>query len=597
MQDNYLPSAKYQGHAKNENEFSAFSEEGEFYFAYLDENNNVILRSEGYQSELSRNNGIASVTKNMELEERYKTIQLSDKTWVLSLRAGNHQEIAQSCPVNTEAEALAFLPSERAKAREAALKLSSASSSNSGNNVQDDYLICREYEARISDSKSEKYSDFISFQHTNGEFYFAWVVDGEVAMRSEGYASASARDNGIESVIKNKDSKDRFANVSAHGAHFLVLKAGNNQEIARSCPRKTEEETLTSLTKWLGLAAAGLGITSNISADNSNNSANADLISKISKEIEVEKSAVNPPIDGTLNVKQEIVKPIQQVSEPILENVTTTNAITNTITRTNVVNKLKSEATIEKEKVSAAATASLNQDGEGNEGCMKWIWWILLGLLLLALLWWLFQMDGCKKLTGGGSDTAVAVDTVTVNTVMPVADTLVLDSAAMAAKSAWASLGSMVNLALPDGTSISVPANGSEKKLVEYLNAICGTSAVKETWFNLDRVLFKTGSSELNEVSFEQLDNIAKIFKAYPKTTFKFGGYTDNVGNPNFNKKLSGERAASAAKGIETRGGIAADRMRSEGYGQEHPVCPANDTEECKAQNRRVSVRVDKCDI
>lgn len=596
MQDNYLPSTKYQGHAKNENGFSAFSEDGEFYFAYLDDNNQVILRSEGYQSEVSRNNGIASVMKNMDLDERYKALQLEDASWVLSLRAGNHQEIAQSSPVASEAEAKAFLPSERAKAREAALKMTSSASSG---DAQDDYLICREYEARTSDSKSEKYPDFISFQHTNGEFYFAWVVDGEVAMRSEGYASASARDNGIESVMKNRDNKDRYASVSAHGAHFLVLKAGNHQEIARSCPRKTEEETQTSLTKWLGLAGAGLGKASNISADNSNNNTHAEVVNKISKEIEVEKSAVNPPIDGTLNVKKEVEKTIQPVSDPILENVTTTNAMTNTTTRTNVVNKSKSEATIEKEKVSAAATASLNQDGEGNDGCMKWIWWILLSLLLLALLWWLFQMDGCKKLTGGGTDTEVtAVDTLKVDPTMQVAtDTLVLDSAAMAAKAAWASLGSMVNLALPDGTNISVPANGSEKKLVEYLNAKCGTSAVKETWFNLDRVLFKTGSSELNEVSFEQLDNIAKIFKAYPKATFKFGGYTDNVGNPNFNKKLSGERAASAAKGIETRGGIAADRMRSEGYGQEHPICPANDTEECKAQNRRVSLRVDKCDI
>lgn len=38
--------------------------------------------------------------------------------------------------------------------------------------------------------------------------------------------------------------------------------------------------------------------------------------------------------------------------------------------------------------------------------------------------------------------------------------------------------------------------------------------------------------------------------------------------------------------------GIAADRLSAEGYGPEHPVCPANDTDVCKAQNRRVDLRV-----
>ena len=34
--------------------------------------------------------------------------------------------------------------------------------------------------------------------------------------------------------------------------------------------------------------------------------------------------------------------------------------------------------------------------------------------------------------------------------------------------------------------------------------------------------------------------------------------------------------------------------IASEGYGSDHPVCAANDTPECKAQNRRVDIRVTK---
>ena len=33
-------------------------------------------------------------------------------------------------------------------------------------------------------------------------------------------------------------------------------------------------------------------------------------------------------------------------------------------------------------------------------------------------------------------------------------------------------------------------------------------------------------------------------------------------------------------------------RLEAEGYGAEHPVCAANDTDECKAQNRRIALRV-----
>jgi K(+)-stimulated pyrophosphate-energized sodium pump len=38
--------------------------------------------------------------------------------------------------------------------------------------------------------------------------------------------------------------------------------------------------------------------------------------------------------------------------------------------------------------------------------------------------------------------------------------------------------------------------------------------------------------------------------------------------------------------------GVDAKRLAAEGYGPEYPVCAANDTDECKAQNRRIAVRV-----
>ena len=89
---------------------------------------------------------------------------------------------------------------------------------------------------------SSQYPGFICFTHHNGKHYFALVNNNEVLLRSEGYTSEVARNNGIESVIKNKELGERFSIESAHGVYFTVLKAGNHQEIARSCPYKSNEE-------------------------------------------------------------------------------------------------------------------------------------------------------------------------------------------------------------------------------------------------------------------------------------------------------------------------------------------------------------------
>jgi uncharacterized protein YegP (UPF0339 family) len=103
----------------------------------------------------------------------------------------------------------------------------------------DDYLPCEDYRKRIGDSKSEKYPGFISFKGEDGKFYFAWLdEDGkEIRMRGEGYPSSGARDNGIESVMRNRDLEERYSTEEVDGKWFTILKAGNRQEIARSCPK------------------------------------------------------------------------------------------------------------------------------------------------------------------------------------------------------------------------------------------------------------------------------------------------------------------------------------------------------------------------
>jgi outer membrane protein OmpA-like peptidoglycan-associated protein/uncharacterized protein YegP (UPF0339 family) len=539
--------------------------------------------------------------------------------------------------------------------------------------MEDNYLIVREYEERIADSKSEKHPEFISFKHENGSFYFAWIKQGKVFLRSEGYATAAARDNGVLSVIKNGADRNNYRTASAHGAHFLYLVAGNNKEIARSYPMKEEIEAFIAL----GLLSEAVANASETIPEVSDNTDEVILEEKSTTSDEttiVEETpesdeiidtdttlasdsidTVIPQIESNVIELEEIKTPIHEetdkklLSTPLLESfqkeVKNTEAPTSTIPEEELKTEKEEELplnliseepilNIAETTIEEPVTVTIDRDKpieqvidlkeatdylysntekaekktklgaileeetmEAKKGSWRWLLWLILIALLAAILWWLFQMKGCETIgrivnKDKAADSAARIKQDGIH-----ADTSQqLDAASLQAKATWEkTLGGMVAIRLPDGSVLNVPENGTEKRLVEYLEAKCGTSELKKTWFDMDRILFKSGTDELKEISDEQITLLAKIFKSYPNKKFKIGGYTDNVGNPEANIRLSAIRAAAATRAIASKG-IDSARMRYEGYGQEHPICPANDTEECRAKNRRVAIRVDVCE-
>ncbi|SMC84298.1 OmpA family protein [Moheibacter sediminis] len=156
-------------------------------------------------------------------------------------------------------------------------------------------------------------------------------------------------------------------------------------------------------------------------------------------------------------------------------------------------------------------------------------------------------------------------------------------------------IGNLFDLSLPNGTKLNVGENSSENKFFKQLgdSTFSVSSDKTQGWITLDRVYFASGKSDLTGSSDEQIKNIVKILKAFPTATIKVGGYTDNTGGSDVNMKVSGERAKTVADQIIAEG-IEASRLESEGYGAQHFVCPANDTKECQAQNRRVDIRITK---
>jgi outer membrane protein OmpA-like peptidoglycan-associated protein len=142
---------------------------------------------------------------------------------------------------------------------------------------------------------------------------------------------------------------------------------------------------------------------------------------------------------------------------------------------------------------------------------------------------------------------------------------------------------------LPNNVTLNVPQNGVEARLLAFIRDP-SKGVEPATWFDFDRLLFNTDSATLRPESQEQLGNIAVILKAYPNDHIKIGGYTDNSGDPQRNLNLSQDRANGVMADLISLG-ISPDRLEAQGYGEQFPVAD-NSTEEGRAKNRRVSMRV-----
>ena len=176
---------------------------------------------------------------------------------------------------------------------------------------------------------------------------------------------------------------------------------------------------------------------------------------------------------------------------------------------------------------------------------------------------------------------------------MPVDEVVVIDGMLNADGNFEYNVGDLFQLSLFDNTMLEVGKNSSEAHLVKLIEdkSLTTPEQFKDNWITLDRTYFKTGSDELTEGSEQQLKNIVAILKAYPKAAIRLGGYTDNTGSAEGNLKLSERRANSVLNKLVALGANKA-QLSAQGYGQEHPVCPANDTDECKAKNRRIDIRL-----
>lgn len=108
-----------------------------------------------------------------------------------------------------------------------------------------------------------------------------------------------------------------------------------------------------------------------------------------------------------------------------------------------------------------------------------------------------------------------------------------------------------------------------------------------------DKVLFKSGSSELSAKADEVLANIAKIIESRPELEVMIEGYTDNVPIKNNcmldNWDLSVKRATTVVRTLQTKNKINPNRLIAAGR-SEFNALTSNDTPENRATNRRTRI-------
>ena len=126
---------------------------------------------------------------------------------------------------------------------------------------------------------------------------------------------------------------------------------------------------------------------------------------------------------------------------------------------------------------------------------------------------------------------------------------------------------------------VKVDADGCEIMVLE-----------KGTKLTLAGIEFKSGSAEIDPISVPVLLRAATALEKAPDAKVEVAGFTDNLGKPAINTKISQKRAESV-KAYLIKLGASAKQLTAVGYGAAQPVAD-NATEDGRKLNRRIEFRV-----
>lgn len=108
--------------------------------------------------------------------------------------------------------------------------------------------------------------------------------------------------------------------------------------------------------------------------------------------------------------------------------------------------------------------------------------------------------------------------------------------------------------------------------------------------FKVRNIFFDFAKWDVKPESFVELDRVAALMSEYPTIKVEIGAHTDAVGSDRDNQMLSENRAKSVVQYLVDRG-VAQERLRARGYGEQVPIA-SNDNDEGRALNRRVEFKL-----
>jgi len=191
-----------------------------------------------------------------------------------------------------------------------------------------------------------------------------------------------------------------------------------------------------------------------------------------------------------------------------------------------------------------------------------WWLWLLLGIIVLAILFFLFRRnDNDTNLVGSTDSTSTETDA---------------GNALAATEPDWNTVDfNSPASSDPDITDKDISVRGNEQYTIYSLG---------------ENILFATDQKAVQGRAEAKLKQIAaSLNKRFPGATIGVFGNTDSTGTAGHNKQLGAERAAAVKDWLVNSGGVEASRVSIHSQGEKEPVA-SNATSSGRQQNRNVEI-------
>ncbi len=229
--------------------------DAKFYFTFLSDSGKAVLLSQSYTTANARDNGIRSVLENIHDDKRIEYEKSKNDKHYFSLKSSNGQVVGASPMFDSKTELEATLNQFRkidqnidyktllvqADADSRANEKLSVSTSESGESPDSEFDFGKMPTIKSSGPLGSFLWEIYENSSDNKDYFHLKDQGGKIVLVSQGYSSAAACENGLQSVKRNLQNAANYEKkVAPDGQHYFDLVAGNGLIIASSIAYNAE---------------------------------------------------------------------------------------------------------------------------------------------------------------------------------------------------------------------------------------------------------------------------------------------------------------------------------------------------------------------